>query len=444
LWFAFTLLVVYGSLLPFDLTGDATNVYEQRQNAWVNWPFDPNGPVGRSDIITNVLLYIPFGLLGGTRLSMGRWRRFPFPVVAFAITVVVGSALSASLEMSQSYSHVRVTSAQDWLTNTIGTAIGALVGILFGRIAWTRLRRSIRLSIRMRPVFLACAVMILMLAGDALYPLMPTIDVGNIKDSIKETLKHVRDPLAAHAWHSWLVNNVMVFAALAAMLSGASRREGTARYVIGALAAIGVAVVLEAGKTFIESRFSNPGNVLMSSLGAIVGGLLAAKLSPRLSDRGKAWTGLTIVTLYMLYQQLVPYKNKFGEYGPPGSEVFEWDISLLPLWHYYQRCNQEDVRLFCYNILVTAGILFAVNLTGVWKRAGRVGRMWRSALLAGCVGTGIELLQFFIPGRVPSTTDIFCYTVGGALGGWVYYRMHQRAYLGRPVDPDEIPEAVEV
>ena len=437
------LFIMYGSLIPFDYSGDPSDVSARWERAWSYWPFDPYGVVGRIDIITNVLLYIPLGLLVATRLRLTAWCRFP--VFTFVLAVAVGSALSAVMEIGQLYSRViRVSSAQDWLSNTVGTAIGALMGAAFGRIAWIRLRRTVRQHIRVRPMLLACAVMVILLIGDAFFPLKPTLDIGDVKQNIRQTLNHLDAPLAEHTWDYYLVNKVMVFAALAAALAGGSRREGSARFVRGALLAMAIAAATELGKTFIETRYTSPGNLLMTSLGAISGGLLAAWLAPKLTVRTKAWIGVALIATYALYQLLTPRANMHGKAAPLGSEVFRLDESLLPLYHYVMRGGLEDVRLFVYNVLLTGGITFTLGLAGVWARTSRRARMAYGALLTGLVGVGVEGLQFFIPGRVPSTTDVFCYALGGALGGWAYHRMHQRAYLGRPAAPDEIPEALEI
>jgi len=48
--------------------------------------------------------------------------------------------------------------------------------------------------------------------------------------------------------------------------------------------------------------------------------------------------------------------------------------------------------------------------------------MGKAALAAGVLGLALELGQFFLPARVPSATDVFCFALGGAIGAWVSVR----------------------
>ena len=51
-------------------------------------------------------------------------------------------------------------------------------------------------------------------------------------------------------------------------------------------------------------------------------------------------------------------------------------------------------------------------------RGSRVGRIAKAAIVCGTLGLGLELLQLFIPGRSPGTSDVLCFAAGGAFGAW--------------------------
>lgn len=71
-------------------------------------------PVKPSDVLGNILLYIPFGLLGGRALGPARVR-----------TVAAGAVLlSLTTEASQLFSHYRYPSTTDFACNIAGCAIG--------------------------------------------------------------------------------------------------------------------------------------------------------------------------------------------------------------------------------------------------------------------------------------------------------------------------------
>jgi VanZ family protein len=112
-------LIVYASCHPFS---------GWRDSGVSSWAFFAAGMPKYwtgFDVLTNVLAYIPVGGLGVLLL-------YPTIRYFFAcfLIILLGAALSASLEMAQTYLPSRVPSLLDWLTNVAGTALGAVVGAL--------------------------------------------------------------------------------------------------------------------------------------------------------------------------------------------------------------------------------------------------------------------------------------------------------------------------
>jgi glycopeptide antibiotics resistance protein len=93
----------------------------------VTWiPFSERYLIPR-DLLINVLLLVPFGFAGPWRRA--RWgRRLVFAAVA-------GAALSLCVEFVQVFSHVRLPTATDVVTNAFGSVMGAAV-------PWPRRDRS--------------------------------------------------------------------------------------------------------------------------------------------------------------------------------------------------------------------------------------------------------------------------------------------------------------
>jgi glycopeptide antibiotics resistance protein len=120
-------LLLYGSWLPFSMDLSRlvhVSVLEELARGARVVQFD--------DLITNVLVYMPFGLLlglcrTGRRLSVG---------VRVVGTMVLAAMVSAFAEIVQIAIPVRIASLLDVALNTIGAAIGAVAGIVvsvFGR-----------------------------------------------------------------------------------------------------------------------------------------------------------------------------------------------------------------------------------------------------------------------------------------------------------------------
>jgi VanZ family protein len=82
------------------------------------------------DIVFNIVVYLPGGLLLAMVLRESRWARH-----AALLAVLGGSAAAVSLEALQSLLPNRVPSRLDWLANTAGAWLGALLSPLGARLA---------------------------------------------------------------------------------------------------------------------------------------------------------------------------------------------------------------------------------------------------------------------------------------------------------------------
>jgi VanZ family protein len=125
-------LIAFGSLYP--LTG---------WRDFASWSSDFLGAdlpryITRTDVATNVLLYLPVGYVLALALGRPRWRN-----LAIAAAVLLGGAYSLALESLQQLLPGRIASNLDIFLNTLGAFIGALLSLHHGR--WQRgLRRFSR------------------------------------------------------------------------------------------------------------------------------------------------------------------------------------------------------------------------------------------------------------------------------------------------------------
>lgn len=100
-----------------------------------HWPLVEWVPFSRGvypfDIVANVALFVPLGLT----LAWGRSRR------ALLFVTMAGALLSMAIELYQVYTHGRLATMTDVLTNTCGTTLGASLAAL----------RSMRVTAPPRP-----------------------------------------------------------------------------------------------------------------------------------------------------------------------------------------------------------------------------------------------------------------------------------------------------
>lgn len=129
----YALLLVYGSLYPF--TGWHGPFDGALAFLGAPWP----RYVTRSDIITNILVYLPLGAL----LARAQRHRL-HPARSFAVAVLAALLLSLMLEGVQTFLPGRVASRLDWLLNGLGAALGALAAAL-AQSRWAPLRALLSL-----------------------------------------------------------------------------------------------------------------------------------------------------------------------------------------------------------------------------------------------------------------------------------------------------------
>lgn len=417
----YALLLLYASLMPFDLTNDRASFDLQLHGAWRYWPFGTLH-TSRPDILSNLMIYVPLGLLFSTRVTLARR---PSRWAAFLVGVVISGAISATVEYGQAFTPSRVTSATDFLMNLIGGSAGAAAGSLLGARAWLRLTTGIREAYVKRPLVLVTGLMLLMLAADAAFPFLPTLDVSTVKHNIRQSAFTLEDGFSRQEWHHWVVARAGVYAVLTILLGASGRRDSPGRWIRAALLALCFAAALESGKLFIESRSANVANVLSSASGVLAALVLAALFRSGISPRLKRLLPVVLLGAYVVYFEWTPF-------------LFTWDLSRLaeklpkgaqwlPLYHYAMGGTANEVRLFLRTILVVGALtcFAALHWRGVGRGSGFI-RIMRAAVLAGGLGFILEFGQFFLE-RVPSITDVFCFAVGGALGYWVYLSYSPKA-----------------
>lgn len=115
---AYALLIVYGSLYPFSGWLPAEDVFAFLSGHWPRY-------IIRSDVITNILVYLPLGLLLARAL---RYRLRPAGAIFTATLICL--LLSFAMESLQALLPERVSSRLDLLLNGLGGLGGALLARL--------------------------------------------------------------------------------------------------------------------------------------------------------------------------------------------------------------------------------------------------------------------------------------------------------------------------
>jgi VanZ family protein len=164
--------IIYGSLYPFhfDFGRTAANPLLILLHAW---PAKIDRFAWR-DAGVNVLLYFPLGLTAVLVFT----RRLPRAAAALA-TMVLGTGLSASIEMLQLFDSSRTTSLLDVACNSVGTAAGVSAALIFRRKIFSITRRHSGDRGAGGALLLACCW-----AGYQLYPFIPLLSSYRLRDNL--------------------------------------------------------------------------------------------------------------------------------------------------------------------------------------------------------------------------------------------------------------------
>jgi VanZ family protein len=266
LWLLFAAFVVYGTTIPFHFVRRLSTVEEKLHRIVEN----PMSPVGTPrdwsapDILQNLLLFVPFGVLGifaaGPDARSGASR--------IVVVTGLGAALGLSVEAVQLFTQDRVSSLIDAATDTLGAGLGAVMA--------HQLQRSMRGALgqmsasgwfRARafyPVVLATAVVCLL----AWVPFDVTLDIGMILPKVRM--------LARDVWqYNGLTDEgvaIVQFALLAIAVSEWLAEMGHRKVaMMTAAIVIGAAIGLEASQLIITSRMPSLEDVAVRAVGALIG-----------------------------------------------------------------------------------------------------------------------------------------------------------------------------
>ena len=365
-------LIVYGSLFPFH--------YQAHTPSTADWwqLLRPEARPSRSDLLGNLLLFVPYGLLLASPAMRSRrlWA------------LLGGAVLAFGLQYLQFWFPDRYPSGTDAVLNLAGMLCGLGAGFLGA--PWLQRWQPGDLP-RAQFVVVATALMALWLLY-RWFPLVPTLDLQNIKNGVKPLL-HWRETGAVDVLRNlagWLV-----FLRL-------SRYSVLQRWRAWWFAAVCVAV-LAVEPLFLHNAIS-PANVI--GLG------LALALYPLLRSGPRTLMVITVLlALSITVAALQPFSFSWvgGFLWVPFAGSLGGDpIAAIP---------PLIEKLYLYGSLV-----FLVRYLGVSHLV--------TVVILGGFMFALEGVQQALPGRTPEITDPLL-VVGIA---WLLRPMFERVRVSAPSD----------
>lgn len=364
----YIVLVVYASLYPFS--------------GWVAPP-DPlafllrwhGTQVSLGDLVTNVVAYVPVGLLV-YRFLRSKARA----ATAAGAALAAAFALSLSMELLQAFLPTRVQSTFDLLTNTLGGACGVMAAGLLspqGVVADTLRRARANWLVRGH----ATDVGLIALGAwglSRLMPLVPSIDVGKFRRALAPLAHAIADPHLIDGWR--LLGEVLTWAGLALVARSLVRPEkpGFAAFSLAA-AAILLAQIPIVGK-----------HLSPETLVGCAAGLLLAKLLGYAQARTRANLAFVLIFAgFCIAETLASHGGPFY--------AFNW----IPF-----RRQMANTLVGIDSLLETIGLAAALAWAAHAGAGPRAPRWtgWAAGILATGGTFALELNQSHLQGRVGDVT----------------------------------------
>lgn len=174
----FGLLVLYASLYPFSgwrwPPGQDFLSLLKLPTSQFHSPFD---------IYSNLLGYLPLGLL----LTIGARRSGVAPLPALVLTLLLGMLLSGTCEVLQHFVPGRVPSLEDWLMNSLGQLLGALLALAVHAAGLVDRWQAFRQRWFGGGAAFALALLVLWPVA-LLFPTPVPLGLGQVAERLRETL----------------------------------------------------------------------------------------------------------------------------------------------------------------------------------------------------------------------------------------------------------------
>jgi VanZ family protein len=350
-------VIVYGSLYPWHFH----STYLTASPPWIlihAWPTAINRFL-ILDVAVNLLLYMPLGVFGFLAFRQNLSRAF-----AALAAVLLGVALSSSIEMIQLFDDARECSASDVVCNVTGTGIGVALAILYQRWLKQTISRAETASF-LHPdgaVLLAYAWL-----AYQVFPLFPALSRTKLAEKLH--VLFVASPFSELDTFTYFVEWLVL-----AQLLSAALGTGKTRKLFPLLLLVMPARLFIAGRTFTWSE--------------LTGACLACICSFYLSAyRWRLGLSAVLLISILILRGLAPYHWS----SAPNS--FSW----IPFSGFLEASREFSMLTFLRKCFWYGSSIWLLRAVGWRLREAAVG-------VAVLLGT-IEALQIHLPGRVAEITD---------------------------------------
>jgi VanZ family protein len=396
---------VWGSLFPFDF--HAVPMSQAAALFYTRWTHDA-GPWSLTDLLSNVLLFLPIGLL----LSAARGQtRAP----GLTPTLAAAAILSVVIEFAQAFVSWRTPSIVDVAAELTGAACGVAIWRLMSRELDRLLAAmvgTIRRSTLLEQILLACC------AAFAVAWLLPadfTLRPGEIGDKYAHKrllLPFVPSPDAATPGELAAIVCAAVPLGLAAAVCGYGA-DGRRSAASAALIAVVGLTALEAIQVPVFSRTTDANELLAAIGGSTLGASAGAALHRpriaaidwrvmRMAAAALLWVGAVMAFERWPFHIVLDASRLHYETAAWSRAPFRWPaaagdvvpgavLAVLAGWLVGPRLDPQFTRLQAMAVIGFTGAVFAVCEAGRIALADGRPTLLSAVIKVSALGAGLYL-----------------------------------------------------
>ena len=400
------LFIVYGSLLPFEYRDVplAAAIENFKHLQWIDV-----GETGRSDLIANLVLYLPFGFLACAALAR---RNVVFGAIA---AFGLGVMLAIGVEFVQTWAAPRTVSLNDITTEILGTLLGIVLWIVWGKALIAAVQRTIQGG--QEAVQAAFGLYVLVYVLVSLFPFDFFVSIAEIRERLHQPdfiVWTTQDHFSLRGVAGLILRTVIgvPLGVFTNLVSGRSLSTAVRR-------AVYLAGLVELLHLFeVSYRFDVP-NIVVAGFGAALGHRLAnsaIQIPLRMARGVRSGRYLFVLAYLAAVASLRGWRLNYA--GLAQIEDTLAHVNWLPFYYHYYV--SEGAALAS-----TVAITLAYLPIGVfcWAMQFRTDRsmlhpypVWPSAITACIVAAGIEAGALITANLRPDPTNLLIAMLAAVLG----------------------------
>ncbi len=378
----FSLFIIYGTSLPFNIRGMQNFQHRITEINWLPFLALDGSRTSISDCIQNILLFMPIGFFGW--LST---RRFNFRINNWLIVLFYGATLSFSVEFFQLFTTDRTTSITDLITNTTGTLLGITLAFSI-RNSWKKVSNQQMITqIVHYPLFTPLIFLVCIICAYLLLPFDFSLDYSLFKIKLRRIFNNPWNFTFSGRNEPFTILFFSTLTFLCLKILRHLKPGFSASITLCGILLFGF--FLESLQLIIKSRVPELSDIAVEAIGISAGFLFFLFCQKGFS---RPHTVL-LVSFFLAFisNQFHPYK-------------FSWSFQKI-IWHPFFSENSHSTMINLSNTIETSIIYsFAGYLYHHLFRNLSIKSSFLIVVLL--IITATEVLQGCVGGRNPDMTDI--------------------------------------